>query len=119
MFQTTQAAGVRASHPLILDEEKPCAVFEFDLERQNLRLELEHLFPRDEQVRELLLPILCGEELTERKRLQIEACFKFPYVVDLQEAYVKRALGEELSAFEEKLLWRMDGAANSDFSIKD
>jgi hypothetical protein len=50
-----------------------------------------------------------GQEMTERRRLELEACVKYPHVLDLQEAFVKRELGEPLDAFELELLRRMDG----------
>lgn len=100
------------THPLIL--ESPCnqESSEVDEEGGQLRAELMQLFPEDSRLWDVLLPILQGENLTERRRLQIEACLKFPHVIDVQEAYVKRALGEELTDFEELLLRRMDGAVD-------
>lgn len=100
------------THPLIL--ESPChqESSEVDEDSRQLRAELMQLFPEDSRLCDVLLPILQGENLTERRRLQIEACLKFPHVIDVQEAYVKRALGEELTDFEELLLRRMDGAVD-------
>lgn len=106
--------SARISHPLILETSCADEVLDIDPESMTLLAELELLFPHDPQVCQLLLPILQGEALTERRRFEIEACFKYPHVLDLQEAYVKRALGEELSKFEELLLRRMDGAAVSE-----
>lgn len=100
------------THPLIL--ESPChqESCEVDEDSRQLRAELMQFFPEDSRLCDVLLPILQGESLTERRRLQIEACLKFPHVIDVQEAYVKRALGEELTDFEELLLRRMDGAVD-------
>jgi len=98
------------THPLIL--ESPCNQIncEIDEESAQLRAELMQLFPEDSRLCDLMLPILQGEPLTERRRLELEACLKYPHVIDLQEAYVKCALGEELTEFEALLLRRMDGA---------
>jgi hypothetical protein len=102
------------SHPLILDSNCSPAAKE-DGENIEVRSELERLFPQDSQLRELLLPIVKGEAITERRRLELEACLKFPHVLDLQEAFVKNELGEELTEFEQLLLRRMDGAV--DFEV--
>ena len=107
------------THPLILESACHQVSCEIDSESLQLRAELKHLFPEDSHIRELLLPILQGEELTERRRLEIEACIKYPHVLDLQEAYVKRALGEELTQFEALLLRRMDGAVDMEVSQQD
>jgi hypothetical protein len=77
------------------------------------------VFPQDAQLRKLLFPIMKGETVTERGRLELEACLKYPHVLDLQEAFVKRELGEELTEFEETLLRRMDGAVDLEVSQQD
>ncbi len=108
----------KISHPLIIDSENECdeSQCEFDNESWSLRAELKRVFPQDAQLRQLLYPIMTGEELTERRRLELEACLKYPHVLDLQEAFVKRELGEELTEFEELLLRRMDGAVDLEVS---
>ncbi len=111
--------AMQFTHPLILESACHQVSCEIDSESLQLRAELKHLFPEDSHIRELLLPILQGEELTERRRLEIEACIKYPHVLDLQEAYVKRALGEELTQFEALLLRRMDGAVDMEVSQQD
>ncbi|MBX9948636.1 MAG: hypothetical protein K2Y39_05720 [Candidatus Obscuribacterales bacterium] len=104
------------THPLILESACNQTTCQVDAESMELRVALKHLFPEDSQIRELLLPILQGEEMTERRRLELKACIKYPHVLDLQEAYVKRALGEELTEFEALLLRRMDGAVDVEVS---
>ena len=112
---------VRTSHPLIIDSTTACreSVCDMDSESLRLRAELKRLFPQDAQIRKLLLPIVKGEAVTERQRLELEACLKYPHVLDLQEAFVKRELGEELNEFEQLLLWRMDGAVDFEVSNQD
>lgn len=107
-----------ARHPLIIDSENECAESqcEIDSESWHLRAELKRVFPQDAQLRQLLYPIMTGEAVTERRRLELEACLKYPHVLDLQEAFVKRELGEELTEFEELLLRRMDGAVDFEVS---
>jgi hypothetical protein len=109
------------SHPLIIDSESSCSESqcEVDSDSMKLRAELRRLFPQDAQLRKLLFPIMKGEVVTERQRLELEACLKYPHVLDLQEAFVKRELGEELTEFEELLLRRMDGAVDSQVSQQD
>lgn len=100
---------VRISHPLILDSQpmcKPAATMEEGTAK--LRALLKSMFPQDAQIRQLMLPLMQGQEMTERRRLQLEACVKYPQVLDLQEAFVKREMGEALDAFEMELLRRMD-----------
>lgn len=106
--------AIKFTHPLILESQCNQECGEVDEESAQLQSELMDLFPEDSRLCELLFPLLRGESLTERRRLELEACIKYPHVLDLQEAYVKRALGEELTDFEELLLRRMDGAV--DFS---
>ena len=108
-------------HPLIIDSETPCteSECEVDSESMKLRAELRRLFPQDAQLRKLLYPIMKGEAVTERRRLELEACLKYPHVLDLQEAFVKRELGDELTEFEELLLRRMDGAVDFEVSQQD
>ena len=111
---------VRISHPLIIDPENCTeSKCEVDSETMKLRAELRRVFPQDAQLRKLLFPIMKGETVTERGRLQLEACLKFPHVLDLQEAFVKRELGEELTEFEETLLRRMDGAVDFEVPQQD
>lgn len=104
------------THPLILESACNQVISEADAESLELQDALKHLFPEDSHIRELLLAILQGEEMTERRRLELKACIKYPHVLDLQEAYVKRALGEELTQFEALLLRRMDGAVDMEVS---
>ncbi len=108
----------KISHPLIIDSENECVELqcEFESESWSLRAELKRVFPQDAQLRQLLYPIMTGEAVTERRRLELEACLKYPHVLDLQEAFVKRELGEELTEFEELLLRRMDGAVDLEVS---
>ncbi|MBA3856700.1 MAG: hypothetical protein C0507_07285 [Cyanobacteria bacterium PR.3.49] len=100
---------VRISHPLILDSQpmskKACNM---DESTAKLRALLKSMFPQDAQIRQLMLPLMQGQEMTERRRLELEACVKYPHVLDLQAAFVKRELGEGLDAFELELLRRMD-----------
>lgn len=115
------AAPLVARHPLIIDSESICIESQcaVDSESMKLRAELRRLFPRDAQLRKMLYSIMKGEAVTERRRLELEACLKYPHVLDLQEAFVKRELGEELTEFEELLLRRMDGAVDFDVSQQD
>lgn len=108
---------VRISHPLIIDSDPNCQQFapESGSETTELRSQLKTLFPQDAQIRKLLLPLMQGEAMTMRRRLELEACLKYPHVLDLQEAFVKRELGEELTDYEDMLLRRMDGAV--DFKV--
>ncbi len=110
-----------ARHPLIIDSQDACteSQCEVDSDSMKLRAELRRLFPQDAQLRKLLYPIMKGEAVTERRRLELEACLKYPHVLDLQEAFVKRELGEELTEFEELLLRRMDGAVDFEVSQQD
>jgi hypothetical protein len=107
-----------ARHPLIIDSEEECAELQCEIDGESLKLraELKRVFPQDAQLRQLLYPIMTGEAVTERRRLELEACLKYPHVLDLQEAFVKRELGEELTEFEELLLRRMDGAVDLEVS---
>ncbi|MCC7529038.1 MAG: hypothetical protein IT342_10975 [Candidatus Melainabacteria bacterium] len=115
------ATPLVARHPLIIDSDTSCteSECEVDSESMKLRAELRRLFPQDAQLRKLLFPIMKGEAVTERRRLELEACLKYPHVLDLQEAFVKRELGEELTEFEELLLRRMDGAVDLEVSQQD
>lgn len=108
-------------HPLIIDSDTSCTESECEVDSQSMKLraELRRLFPQDAQLRNLLYRIMKGEAVTERRRLELEACLKYPHVLDLQEAFVKRELGEELTEFEELLLRRMDGAVDFEVSQKD
>ncbi len=110
-----------ARHPLIIDSESSCneSQCEVDSESMKLRAELRRLFPQDAQLRKMLYSFMKGEAVTERRRLELEACLKYPHVLDLQEAFVKRELGEELTEFEELLLRRMDGAVDFEVSQQD
>ncbi len=114
-----QPIEVRISHPLIIDSCCSQSACEVDEESMQLRSELKRLFPQDAQLRKLLFPLVTGEALTERRRLELEACLKYPHVLDLQEAFVKKELGEELTEFEQLLLRRMDGAVDSDVLQQD
>jgi len=99
---------VKISHPLILDCQPPRAeLCPADEQTAKVRALLRSMFPQDAQLRQLMLPLMQGQAMTERRRLELEACVKYPHVLDLQEAYVKQALGEDLSEFEEELLRRM------------
>ena len=110
---------VRISHPLIIDSNCSQSACEVDEEDMQVHSELNRLFPQDSQLCKLLLPIVQGEAVTERRRLELEACLKYPHVLDLQEAFVKRELGEELTEFEQLLLRRMDGAVDLDVLQQD